>query len=277
MLRIITDTASDISIEKAKQLNVELMPLTVRFGDDSYKTLYELTIKEFYEKLAASDELPKTAQVNPFEFEEKFNEVIDAGDEAIVILLSSALSGTYQSAVIAVDNLETDKITVIDSLTVAGAEGLLVHMAAKLRDEGKSRQEVVDAINSYIPRTRLFLVLDTLEYLKKGGRISPTIAFVGEAIKLRPIVTIADGKVTIADKCKGDKAAIKRLLAKLDDIPKDDISPIIVGNADCAEKSESLIAALSDKGYDIYDNFDIGCVVGTYAGPNALGYYYISK
>ncbi|HOO29138.1 MAG TPA: DegV family protein, partial [Lachnospiraceae bacterium] len=178
MIRIITDSTSDISMEKAKELNVDVMALTVSFGEQSYKSGIDITNAEFYKRLVSSSELPKTAQVNPYEFEEKYKEYLDAGDEIISIHISKELSGTYQSAVIAKEALDSDKIAVLDSLNVTSALGLLVIIAAKMRDEGASMQEITDALHSYIPRLRLFVVLDTLDYVRKGGRISPTIAFI---------------------------------------------------------------------------------------------------
>lgn len=277
MLRIITDTSSDLSLDTAEKLGIEIMPLTVRFGEESYKTLYELPSKEFHDKLRASKELPKTAQINPFEFEEKYKEIIEAGDEAIVILISSELSGTYQSGCIALDNVETDKIDVIDSLNASGGVGVLAVAAAKMRDEGKSRQEIVEKIKEYVPKTRLFIILDTLEYLKKGGRINPTVAFVGEAIKLRPIITVKEGKVEVADKAKGDKAGNKRLREKLVDFKPMAGSPIMVGHADAVERAVALKDDIVANGYEVMEPEFIGAVVGTYTGPNAVGVFYISE
>lgn len=277
MLRIITDTSCDISLELANKLGIEILPLTVRFGEESYKTLYELPSKEFHDKLKASKELPKTAQINPFEFEEKFKEILDAGDEAVGIFISSELSGTFQSAKIALDNVDTDKIDVIDSLNASGAVGVLAIAAAKMRDEGKSREEIVAKIKEYVPRTKLFIILDTLEYLKKGGRINPAVAFVGEAIKLRPIITVVEGKVEVADKAKGDKAGNKRLREKLSDFVPMEGSPIIVGHADAIERAEALKEDIVAMGYDVLAPEFIGAVVGTYTGPNAVGVFYIAE
>ena len=277
MLRIITDTSCDLSLETAKKLNVEIMPLTVRFGEDSYRTLYDLTNEEFHKKLQSSKELPKTAQINPFEFEEKYKEISEAGDEAVVILISSELSGTCQSGKIALSNVDTDKIDVVDSLTAAGGTGILVVEAARMRDQGKSRKEIVERLNYLVPRTRLYVLLDTLEYLKKGGRISPTVAFVGEAIKLRPIITTKEGKVVIEDKAKGDKAGNRRLREKLTQYPIMEGSPIMVGHADAADRAEALKSDVEAMGYEVMDCEWMGAVVGTYTGPNAVGLYYFSE
>ncbi len=278
MIRIITDSTSDITMDQAAKLNIEVMPLTVSFGEKSYRSGIDITNEEFYKKIVSCSELPKTAQVNPYEFEEKYKGFLDAGDEIISIHLSKGLSGTYQSAQIAKDTLNSDKITVIDSLNVASALGLLVIIAAQMRDQGASVKEITEAINSYIPRLRLYIVLDTLDYLKKGGRISPTVAFIGGVLNLHPIVTMSNGKVEIADKAKGKKSAIKWLRDKMQALAQEDELPMLVGHADAVSRGIALKEALEEDGVkNIIDNVCMGSVVGSYSGPDAIGIYYISK
>lgn len=278
MIRIITDSTSDISLERAKELNVDVMALTVSFGEHSYRSGIDISDAEFYKKLVSTSELPKTAQVNPYEFEKKFQEYLDAGDEIISIHISKELSGTYQSAVIAKEALESDRITIIDSMNVTSALGLLVTIAAKLRDDGASAQEITDALYSYIPRLRLFVVLDTLDYVKKGGRISPTVAFIGGVLNLHPIITLANGKIEMADKAKGKKSAIKWLREKMLALPQEEGLPVLVGHADAQSRGEALQEALEEDGVkNILANVCMGSVVGTYSGPDAIGIFYISK
>lgn len=278
MIRIITDSTSDISMEKAKALNIDVVALTVSFGENSYKSGIDISNAEFYKKLVSSNELPKTAQVNPYEFEEVYKKYLDAGDEIISIHISKDLSGTYQSAVIAKETLDSDKITVIDSLNVSSALGLLVILAAQMRDNGASAKEIVDAVNNYIPRLRLFIVLDTLDYLKKGGRISPTVAFIGGVLNLHPIVTLVNGKIEIADKAKGKKSAIKWLREKMSTLKQEDGLPMLVGHADAESRGEALKEALEEDGVkNIQDNVCMGSVVGTYSGPDGIGVFYVSK
>ncbi len=279
MIRIITDSASDFTPEVSRQYNVDVAALTVTFGQETLKSGIEITNEEYYKRLMESDTLPKTAQVNPYEFEELYRKYIDAGDEIISIHISSKLSGTYQSAVIAKDSIGSDKIHVIDTKNVCSAEGLLVIIAAQMRDKGASAQEIVDAIYSYLPKLRLYIVLDTLDYLKKGGRISPAVAFLGGALGLHPVVTVNEnGEVDIVGKVRGKNAALKWLRERFNTNPKNPELPMLVGHADALDKGEALKQLLEQDGYkDILDDVCIGAIVGTYSGPDAVGTFYIEK
>ncbi|HKM21609.1 MAG TPA: DegV family protein [Lachnospiraceae bacterium] len=276
MIRIITDSSSDITPKRGEELQIDVMPLTVRFGEEVYRSGVDITNDEYYKKLISYDELPTTAQVNPFEFEKKYKEYLDQGDEIISIHLSSEISGTYQSAVIAKDSLETDKITIIDSRNVCSALGLLAIIAGQMRDKGASVQEITDAIQSYIPKLRLFVALETLDYVKKGGRVSSTVAFIGTALGLHPIVSLVDGKIEVVDKAKGKKSAIKWLTNKLEKTPNKKGLPLLVGHAFAEEKGKILKETLEERGVEnIIDNVCMGPVVGTYSGPDAVGVFYV--
>lgn len=278
MIQIVTDSSSDISQERAKELNLIVMPLTVRFGEDVYKSGIDITNEEYYRRLVAAKELPSTAQVNPFEFEEKYQELLKQGDEIISIHLSSELSGTCQSASIAKDNLETDKVTVIDSRNVCSALGLLAVIAGQMRDRGASAAEITETIQSYIPKLHLFVALETLDYVKKGGRISPTVAFVGGALGLHPIVSLIDGKIEVVDKAKGKKSSVKWMCKKIAQLPNAEGLPLLVGHANAPDKGEELWKLLEEQGITgIIDNVCMGPVVGTYSGPDAVGIFYIEK
>ncbi len=278
MIQIITDSSSDISQEKAKELNLIVMPLTVRFGEDVYRSGIDITDEEYYRRLVAEKNLPTTAQVNPFEFEEKYKEILDRGDEIISIHISSEISGTCQSAAIAKENLETDKITVIDSRNVCSALGLLAIIAGQMRDQGASAQKITEAIQSYIPKLHLFVALETLDYVKKGGRISSTVAFVGSALGLHPIVSLIDGKIEVVDKAKGKKSSVKWMCKKLAELPNAEGLPLLVGHANAPEKGEDLRKILEEQGVKgISDNVCMGPVVGTYSGPDAVGVFYVER
>jgi len=278
MIRIITDSSSDITQERARELNIEVMPLTVRFGEEVYKSGIDISNQVFYERLAFYKELPSTAQVNPFEFEEKYQEFLAQGDEIISIHISSEISGTFQSAVIAKENLASDKITLIDSRNVCSALGLLTIIAATLRDQGKDRTTIASIINSYIPKLHLFVVLETLEYVKKGGRISPTVAFVGTALGLHPIVSLIDGKIEVVGKAKGKKSSNKWLSEQLHTTPCSPELPMLVGHANASDKGELLKTQLEEQGITtIIGNVCMGPTIATYSGPNAIGIFYIEK
>lgn len=278
MIRIITDSTSDITQDEAKMLQIDVIPLTVSFGEENFADGITITNDEFYSRLRNCKELPKTSQANPFDFEGLFADYIENGDEIISIHLSSELSGTYQSACIAASGINNNKITVIDSKNVTGALGLLVRIAVKMRDDGASYEETVKAINDLIPRTRLFVAIDTLEYLKKGGRISSSVAFVGEAISLHPVIALTNGNIDIAGKVIGNKCTLKWFLKQIKQMPIDEGFPILVGHSDAPEKATALAEKMTEAGVAHIDGtVMLGSVVGTYAGPNAVGVFYIGK
>ena len=141
-----------------------------------------------------------------------------------------------------------------------------------------SREDIAKKIYEYIPNLRLYILLDTLEYLKRGGRISPTVAFVGEVIKLRPIITVEEGKVTIADKAKGNKAGVKKLMSKFEEHPILEGTEVVVGHSDALDRAVELKNSIEEQGIcKVYDNWLLGPIVGTHAGPQAIAVYYISK
>lgn len=278
MIRIITDSTSDISQDEAKKLGVDVIPLTVSFGEESFIDGVTITSDEFYKRLQEGDILPKTSQPSPVAFEEVYKKYIEQGDEIISIHISAELSGTVQSARIAAEEVAPDKITVIDSLNVTGAQNVLVRAALKHRDEGLSRAEIVEKINDYIPRLRLFVIVNTLEYLKKGGRIKPSAAIVGDVISLHPVLTIINGFVEVAAKVIGDKATVKWLDKHIDEEVPEPGLPIILGHSAAPKKSASLMEKLTAKGVEnIADVIQLGSVVGTYAGPGSVGMFYIAQ
>ncbi len=278
MIRIITDSLSDFTPSDAQDKNIDVMPLSVRFGEESYLCGYEITNEEFYEKLVSSKESPSTAAVIPYDFEKKFKEYLEQGDEIIAILFTKNLSATYQSAVIAKNNLDSDKIHLIDTENASVAQGVLVQTAINMRDEGKSVDEIVSTIEDILQRAHIFIVLDTLEYLKCGGRISPSVAFVGGVLGLHPVIEISKGKLELIDKVKGTKAMSKWLVNKVDSLPVDENYPVFIGHSNAKEKADSLCTMMKDKSFggDI-PTYCIGSSIGTHVGPDAIAIGYISK
>lgn len=278
MVRIITDTTSDLTMERGKELGVDIMCLRVRFGDEDYVCGKELSNEQFYEKLESSPHHPATSAVNPTEFTDVFKKYLDAGDEIVGIMFSSKMSATYQNAVIAADEFDTDKIHIIDSEIGLTGEALLVEHAVKLRDEGKSAQEIEDAIRELIPRIRVYLVVDTMEYLKRGGRISSGKAFVGSLLHVHPVMRIvADGALPIG-KVKGKKSCNAWLVDKLKEEPADTDYPLVIGHSNALERANEFEQQLRDAG--ISNEFKTNCIgpiIGTHAGPNCLGIGYVLK
>ena len=165
MIRIITDSLCDLTMAHAKELNIDILPLLVRFGEEEYKCGVELTNEQFYEKLETSTISPTTAAVNPYEFEEIFERYLNAGDDVVAILFSRHMSATYQSAVIASEHMESDRLYLIDCENGAMGQTLLIETAATMRDQGMAAGEIAEKITSLLPRTMTYIVVDTMEYL----------------------------------------------------------------------------------------------------------------
>jgi len=278
MIRIITDSISDIAKELQEKWRINLMSLEVRFGEKLYKDGIDLSAAEFYQKLSTSKELPQTAQVNPHEFAQVFEKYIAASDDIVCILASSHLSGTYQSAVIAKNMACSEKIHVVDTLNATAGEALLVQEAVKLRDEGLSVSQIADAITALTGRVRLLLVLDTLHYLKMGGRISATSAAFASVLGINPIITLAEGKVEAAGKARGKSKAFKWILDRMEQDAPDFERPLAFMHSNAPETLKDCMNILSThiKAKDV-SIYDIGSTVGTHAGPGAVGIAYFTQ
>ena len=204
MIKILIDTASDITMQEAQELGIDAIPIEVRFGNESFLDGFNLSHKKFFEKLIKGDEFPQTSQINEFRFEEEFKKLTKNGDEVICITLSSKLSGTYNCALAASKSFQ-DKVFVVDSLNATIGERILCELALRLIKEGKTAKEIVEQLNKQKQRIKLLAVLDTLKYLKKGGRISPLVALTGEVFSIKPVVSVVDGEVKLVGKAIGSK------------------------------------------------------------------------
>lgn len=278
MIRIITDSLCDLTMEHAKKLNIDILPLTVRFGEQDYKCGIELSNEEFYEKLETSSDNPSTAAVNPYEFEEKFKSYIDNGDDVVAILFSKHMSATYQSASIAAGNVDSDRLHLIDCENGAMGQALLIETAVAMRDKGLSADEISEKITELLPKTKTYIVIDTMEYLKRGGRISKSAALIGGLMKLHPVLqVVADGAKPV-DKVKGKKSCNAWLINKLLENPADTSYQLVIGHSNAPERAEAFKEQLREAGItnDIFITC-IGPVVGTHIGPNCLGIGYIEK
>ena len=280
MIQIITDSTCDLSAEAARRLGLKVMPLTVHFGGEAYLDGVDITPAQFYEKLAASgDVLPTTSQINPGAFVDAFEAELARGNEVVGIFLSSELSGTYQSAVMARDMVGSQRIHLVDSRTVTFPLALLLSEAARLRDEGLDGAELARQVTALSGRLRLMAVLDTLKYLKLGGRISSATALLGGALGITPIIGLNDGKVESLGKSRGRKAGLKWILGRLEQAPVDPSLGVAFGHSNCPElmaECEALFAPHT-AGAPRTLRCDIGSVIGTHAGPGAAGIAYFVK
>ena len=203
-ISIITDSASDISQETAREWGITVIPLKVRFGEEEFLDGVTLPYTLFYEKLVESDTLPKTSQIPPFEYEEIFKKEVDAGNEVIYISLSYGVSGCYQSACLAAEEVG-DKVHVIDSMQFCISQYVIVKRAVDLRNEGRSASEIASMIEEEKMSARVISIFDTLEYLKLGGRISSAAALAGGILSIKPVITIEKGEVAVVGKARGSK------------------------------------------------------------------------
>ncbi len=277
-IKIITDSTSDIPFEQQQELGIEIVPLSVRFGSEEYIDGVTLTKQEFYKKLTECSDLPTTAQVNPDQFATVFQKHLDAGDEVVGIFISGKLSGTFQSADIAKNMLGSDKIHVIDSLNVTFGLALLVYEAVKMRDNGLSAQEICEGIYGLIKKLKFYIILDTLKYLKMGGRLSSSAAFMGTMLHIKPIISLVDGAVAVVEKKKGQKAAVEWLTQRVDEQQPNPECEVVFGGSAAPEFVALVQGSLRRQVPENREKtVEMGAVVGTHAGPGSAGLAYIAK
>ncbi len=280
-IKIIIDSASDMTVEEANNLGIVRIALEVGFGEDTYLDGIDIDYQGFYEKLIESSELPTTSQINPARYLDYINPVLEAGDTPLIITLSSKLSGTYQSACIAAEEADGD-VYVVDSLNATLGERILILRAAELIDQGLEIGTIVDMLNEEKTHIKLLALLDTLEYLKKGGRISPAVAFAGGVLNIKPVVAVVDGEVVLVGKARGSKNA-NNLLRELINVSNgiDFERPVDLAYSGLTDK---YIKKYAEDSGDIWkssvDDLHIsvvGAVVGTHVGPGAIAVSFFEK
>lgn len=273
-----TDSTCDLSAARLAELKVESVPLSVQFGGQVFRDGVDLTSGEFYARLRQAQTLPTTSQVNPEEFTRRFRVCVDRGDQVVGIFLASEISGTCQSASIARGLVDESDIFVVDSRAVTFSLGLLVQVAASLRDRGLDAAELAAALIRLAPRLRLLAVCDTLKYLKMGGRISAATAVVGGMLGVCPVIAVNQGTVSAVGKARGRKAGFRWIAARMEKEPADLSLPVSFGHTDCPEAlrecMETLLPRLPGARYT---TSDVGSVVGTHMGPGAAGIAYFLK
>ncbi len=278
MVQIITDSAADFEPYELEKMNVRCVPFSVTFGNEEYKENINLTKQQFYTLLKEKNDFPNTSQPSPHSFESIMKNMKNSGCEAVVISLSSALSGAYQSAVLAKNQLEYDECYIIDSLTASGGERILVEQAVKLRDAGKSASEIACFLETLRSRISLYACIDSVDYLYKGGRISRAACTIASVAHIKPIIhVLRDGSIDIAAKSLGIKRTMDFIKKILDKYPPDKDFPFYVlytGNKKCGK----ILAEYFEKtDYEIPDAniIDVGAAIGSHIGPNAFGIAYV--
>ena len=280
-VKIFIDSGSDITEKEAKQLRIGFLPIEVRFGNEEYYDGVDLTHENFYDKLESSNEFPKTSQINPFRFEECFTKATFDGSEVVMITLSSKISGTYQSALEGAKNFK-DKVYVVDSLNACAGQRILGLYALKLASEGKSAKEIKDELDKAKLKIKVFAVIDTLEYLKKGGRISATSAFVGTMLSIKPVIGVVDGVIKVLGKAMGTKKSYNLLTSIIEknevidtSLPHgflysgNDITPL--------QNYKPLLSKLINEPLDNVPCYPLGSTIGSHIGSGAVGIAYFVK
>lgn len=280
MIRILTDSASDILPAEAEQLGVTVIPLNVTLEDGTVlRDGVDMTPSAYYEILAGCRKLPTTSQPSPELFENFFLEAAAAGDEVIGIFLSHALSGTYQCAKLAADMANVDNVLFVDSGHVCLSEALLVRLAVQLRDSGKTAGQIAAILEHAKEHLHLVAAIDDLKYLHKGGRLPAAVAVAGGMLGIKPLITIQDGKVAMAGKARGLPGAYVALFKKVEEmggitpafpalagytVSPREVTPIQTYLRDNLQQEDLLVR-------------QIGCVIGTHAGPGAFGIAFFDK
>ena len=276
--RIITDSSADL-MNKEKE-RVTFVPLTISFDGEEYKDGVTIDHKTFYEKLIESDVLPTTSQATPFNFAEKFKEVEEAGESAVVITISSKLSGTYQSAMIAAEDFEN--IYVVDGDSAAVGGGILVEYALQLVDQGLEAREIAEKLEKVKEKVVVVALVDTLEYLKKGGRISSAVAFAGTVLNIKPVISLTNGTINILGKARGSKQGNNLLVQEIEKAGGADFTkPVLLGYTGI---SDTLLLKYIEDSKAIWEgNMDeiryttIGSAIGTHIGPGAVAVAFFKK
>jgi DegV family protein with EDD domain len=272
-IAIVSCTSADITPEQAKAVGVTLVPLKVSFGDETWDTVTELANEDFYTKLTAPGApFPRTAAVNPAQFEAAFREALDGGAEGVVcITISSGMSATYAAAVQAAEAFEAGVVQVVDSRTVSQPQGIIVRRAADLAATGAGQAEIVDLCQDLVPRSRLNFTPNTLEYLQKGGRIGRASALVGSILSIKPILGVdADGVVISVDRKRTAAKARERLLEIAAEEPLEQVAVLHTGADDVEHFADQVAEATGVSRSDI-EIILTGPVAGAHVGPDMVG------
>jgi len=275
-IKLVADSTCDLTPELIDKYDIHVLPLTVHIGDKSYKDGESITLSEMYKGVEKGGAFPTTSQVNPQEFHDVYKKYLDEGYKIISTHVSSHLSGTIQSAQIAKDMLESEDITIVDSLGVSGVIFLALVEAGEMILQGKKYDEVVEAIRKTVDKVKLLGTFDTMEYLVKGGRVPKSVGAIGGFLGIKPLISIKDGKLEMVDKARGTKKALKSLLAFIDQTRIRENSSMVVINSLDSPTNRAVIEHIESKGIKCYE-IQVGCVRGVHAGPKLVGVFALAE
>ncbi|MFB0918542.1 MAG: DegV family protein [Clostridiaceae bacterium] len=275
-VKLITDSVCDLTPEMARQLDCDVVPLTINIDNESYLDREEMTVDQLFQRIKDGSSFPTTSQVPPLMFYNIYKKYVDEGYKVISIHLSSKLSGTFQSAHLASLEFPEGTVEVVDSLSATAGQMLLVRHAAELIKEGKSNTEIKAVLDEIKHKIHSLIGVETLEFLTKGGRLSKMTGFVGGVLGIKPILEIKEGEIVPVTKERGSRKALKYIMTKLEEENIDPRHKVILVNSNAPESMEALTPILDEKkiGYEV---IHIGGVVGVHIGPGAAAYFLISK
>lgn len=287
-IRIIVDSSADIEEDYARDHGIQIIPMTITFGNEEFAEGVDITRTEFFQRLVETDELPRTSQIPPMVFQDIFQEIVTAGDTAVVITLSSHISGTYQSACIAAAPFK-ESVFVVDSENATIGERLLAERAWALREEGLSAADIAYCLDQEKKDIRLVAPLDTLEYLHRGGRISGAAAAIGGLLSIKPVVGVVDGDVVVLGKARGSKASRNMVFEEIEKAGGVDLTrPIWVAYSGLSDKTArkyiaDSLAIATEKGLiSSPDEIEmpltlVGAVIGTHVGPGGVAFAFFAR
>lgn len=275
MVRIVTDSTADLSPDQQRAAGITVVPLNVHFGDEVFRDRVDLSGSEFFRKLKAASQLPRTSQPSVGVFEEVFRSLTANGDDVVAILLSSKVSGTYNSALMAAQSVGANRVEVVDSLSASMALGFLALEGAMAAAAGADRGAVAERVRSLVPKARILCAIDTLTYLERGGRIGKARALVGSLLNFKPLITLRDGEVVPLGRARGRPQMLDRLVEML---KKDGA---VTGIAVLHGAAEAEAKHLRDRIAPDYPGLEIilteiGPVLATHTGPGVIGITYLT-
>ncbi|NLI93242.1 MAG: DegV family protein [Peptococcaceae bacterium] len=280
-VKVIADSTNDLSFEILQQYDIDVVPLYVEFGEETYKDGVDIIPEQLFQLVSEKGILPKTAAPSPFDFISVYTKYIEEGMDILVITLSAKMSSTYQNAVLAASEFPKGRIRVIDSQNLTTGIGSLVMIAREMAEKGIEIHSIAQELEALVTKVKVSFVIDTLEYLYKGGRCNVIQNLLGTALKIRPIIAVEDGRMIVEDKVRGDKKrAIEKLLEKLFKNPQSIyqnriIIPYSLGSEEDAELMKSMIQK-ELPGTEILIT-KAGCVISSHCGMKTLGLSYIQK
>ncbi|MBN1039652.1 DegV family protein [Clostridium botulinum] len=275
-IKIITDSTADLPKEIYEKYDIEVLPVLINFKEESYLDGIEINPDKVFEKIEKDNILPTTGQIIPTRFIETYQKYLDEGYKILSIHMSSAMSGTYQSACIAKNTLENDDIMLVDSQNIAPALGILVLKAAVLLEKGNSLDDTFKIIDSVKYNVKTLMCFESLEYLIRGGRISKTAGMVGSVFGIKLILDIKDGLMSVKDKIRGNKKAIRKIISELEEAQLDEDVPILLVDAKNVEIKAAFLEYLQENNMN-YTECPLGSSVCIHSGPNCCGLIYLTK